>query len=107
VSKAGAEGASGGQLYIDFYTDDRMLELSKKVSVMLAPHVASGTDTKKLRDLADRVAVLAESVFRDFKEPKEPMRCHSCDELTLVGNRVRVPVCNRCAHAGRSPGCGY
>ncbi len=94
------------QLYIDFYYDDRVLGLSKKVALMLAPHLPQGTKTETVRTIADRVAKLAEQTFRDLNEPVEPMRCHTCDEMTTVGNRVRVAVCNRCSLYGRSPGCG-
>jgi hypothetical protein len=96
-----------GQMTIDFYCDDRVEALAKKISVMLVPHLAPGTKTETARTLAERVAALSERTFRDLAEPAEPVRCHTCDEMTLPGNRVRVAVCNRCAYEGRSPGCGH
>lgn len=93
-----------GQLTIDFCCDDRSQSLAREIAIMLAPHMAPGTKRDVSKLLAERVALLAEKRFRDFREPAEAMRCHSCDEMTTIGNRVRVAVCNRCSLEGRSPG---
>jgi hypothetical protein len=95
-----------GQLSIDFCCDDRTRGLAREIAIMIAPHAAPGTKRETISLLAERVAKLAEKRYRDFQEPVEPIRCHSCDEMTTVGNRIRVAVCNRCSLEGRSPGCG-
>jgi hypothetical protein len=94
-----------GQLTIDFCCDDRSQSLAREISIMLAPHLAPGTKSETAKLLAERVALLAEKRFRDFQEPTEAIRCHTCDESTTIGNRVRVAVCNRCSLEGRSVGC--
>jgi hypothetical protein len=48
--------------------------------------------------------MLAERRLRDLVEPAEPLRCHCCDNMTVVSDRVRVAVCVRCALEPRSPG---
>jgi hypothetical protein len=93
-----------GQLAIDFFCDDRSRALAQEFAIMLAPHLAPGTKSETAKLLAERMATLAEKRFRDFQEPKEAIRCHTCDEMTEVGNRVRVAVCNRCSLEGRSVG---
>ncbi len=96
---------SGGQLSIDFEYDERTARFSQEVALLLVPRLALGTTKEAVRELAGRIAVLAERRFRDAWEPKEPIRCHSCDDMTTVpGNRVRVAVCNRCSIEGRTPG---
>lgn len=96
---------AAGQLQIDFEYDERVGALAREVAIMVAPHVAPGTKAETVRVLAERVAKLAHRRFKDAYEPREPIRCHTCDDLTVVGNRVRVVVCNRCALTGRSVGC--
>jgi len=96
---------TAGQISIDFYYDDRVASLAREIAIMVAPHMSPGTKADVAKMLGERVAALAEKRFRDFREPAEPIRCHTCDELTLVGNRVRVAVCNRCSLEGRSVGC--
>ncbi len=93
-----------GQLCIDFCCDDRTRMLAMEVALMVAPHAAPGTKRETIEALASRVATLAEKRYRDFQEPAEPMRCHTCDEMTTPGNRVRVAVCCRCSLEGRSVG---
>lgn len=95
---------ASGQLLIDFDYDERVVMFAKEVALMLAPHVAPGTKSETVKVLADRIAVLACRRWKDAHEPREEVRCHTCDELTTVGNRVRVAVCNRCALTGRSVG---
>jgi hypothetical protein len=93
-----------GQLTIDFCCDERSQMLAREIAIMLAPHLAPGSKVDAAKLLAGRVALLAEKRFRDFQEPTEQIRCHTCDEMTVIGNRVRVVVCNRCSLEGRSPG---
>ena len=93
-----------GQLAIDFCCDDRSRKLAGEIAIMLAPHLPPGTKSEVASALAARVSLLAEKRYRDFQEPVEEIRCHTCDEMTKVGNRVRVVVCNRCALEGRSVG---
>lgn len=93
-----------GQLSIDFCCDDRSASLARELAIMIAPHLAPGTTSEATRTLASRAAVLAQRRFSDFREPAEPMRCHTCDEMTTPANRVRVAVCVRCSLEGRSAG---
>jgi hypothetical protein len=93
-----------GQLTIDLCYDERTPSLAREVAIMLAPHLAPGTKKETAQLLADRIAHLAEKRFRDFREPTEHIRCHTCDEMTTIGNRARVAVCNRCSLEGRSVG---
>jgi hypothetical protein len=95
----------GGQLTIDLFCDDRTRSLAREVAIMIAPYAAPGTKRETVQLLAERVAALAEKRYRDFQEPAEPVRCHTCDAMTVVGDRVRVAVCNRCSLEGRSVGC--
>lgn len=94
------------QVSIDFYCDERTASLAREVAIMIAPRAAPGTSSEAVAELAERISKLAERRFRDFREPAEPIRCHTCDDMTVVGNRVRVVVCNRCSLEGRSSGCG-
>ncbi len=94
------------QVAIDFCYDERVPRLARELAIMIAPHLPPGTKTDVSRTLAERMAALAEKRFREVGEPAEPVRCHTCDDMTLPGNRVRVAVCNRCSLEGRSPGCG-
>jgi len=94
-----------GQLRIDFCCDERSQGLARELAIMVAPYLSPGTTTEATKNLAARMALLAEKRFRDFREPEEPIRCHTCDEMTTIGNRVRVAVCNRCSFEGRSVWC--
>lgn len=94
-----------GQLLIDFEYDERTARLAHEFGIILLPRVAPGTPANAVRDLAGRLAKLAEKRYKDAWEPKEPIRCHTCDDMTTSpGNRVRVAVCNRCSLEGRSAG---
>jgi hypothetical protein len=93
-----------GQLLIDFCCDERSQGLARELAIMVAPYLAPGTTTEMTKNLASRMALLAEKRFNDFREPPEPIRCHTCDEMTTIGNRMRVAVCNRCSLEGRSVG---
>jgi hypothetical protein len=95
---------SQGQLLIDFDYDERVASFAREVAIMLAPHGAPGTKAEATKVLADRIARLACKRWKDAHEPREEVRCHTCDEQTTIGNRVRVAVCNRCALTGRSVG---
>lgn len=97
---------AGGQLPIDFDFDERVVMFSKEVALMLAPHMPPGTKAETTRGLAERVARLAQVRWKNVHEPREEIRCHTCDDMTTIGNRVRVSVCNRCALMGRSVGAG-
>lgn len=94
----------GGQLHIDFDYDERTARLAVEIAILLTPRMAPGTTSETMRLLADRIAVLAERRFKDVWEPSEPIRCHTCDEMTVKQNRVRVAVCVRCSVEGRTPG---
>lgn len=95
---------AGGQLSIDFDYDERTARLAVEIAILLVPRMAPGTPSEATRLLADRIAVLAEKRFKDAWEPSEPIRCHTCDEMTVKQNRVRVAVCVRCSVEGRTPG---
>ena len=92
------------QSLIDFSCDDRVPRLAAELAIVLAPHVSPGTKAEVVRILAERIAMLAERRLRDLVEPTEPLRCHCCDNMTVVPDRVRVAVCVRCALEPRSPG---
>ena len=94
----------GGQLQIDFDYDERSVRLAMEFGIMLTPVLAVTVSKEALSELTARMAMLATRRFKDLYEPSEPIRCHTCDELTLPKNRVRVVVCPRCAFEGRSPG---
>lgn len=105
VSEAVVRGQSQGQLAIDFEYDERTVRLATEVAIMLTPYVAPGTPRDNVRLLAERIAKVAEKRYKDAWEPKEGIRCHTCDDMTTVpGNRVRVAVCNRCSVTGATPG---
>ena len=93
-----------GQLSIDFEYDDRVVRLAAELAIMVAPHVAPGTKAETVKVLTDRMAILAGKRFAKLNEPDEPIRCHTCDEMTVPKNRVRVAVCLRCSFEGRSVG---
>jgi len=93
-----------GQLAIDFEYDGRTERLATEIGILIAPRLAPGTPREAARDLATRIAMLAEKRYRDFWEPEEPIRCHSCDQSLGPKERVRVAVCVRCSMEGRSPG---
>jgi len=95
---------ASGQLLIDFDYDERVVAHAREVALMLAPYMAPGTKSETTKVLAERIARLACGRWKDAHEPREEVRCHTCDEQTTVGNRVRVAVCNRCALTGRSVG---
>lgn len=93
------------QLRIDFDYDERTVRLAAEFAIMLAPHVAAGTRKDAIKVLSANLAKLASKRLSDRTEPEEPIRCHTCDEMTTVpDNRTRVAVCNRCAFEGRSTG---
>jgi len=93
-----------GQLAIEFECDGRTERLAAEFAVMLAPRMLPGTPAVSVQEISSRLAVLAERRFRDAWEPTEPIRCHTCDDMTLPKTRVRVAVCTRCSAEGRSPG---
>jgi uncharacterized paraquat-inducible protein A len=95
-----------GQIAIDFDYDERVVRLSREIAVMVSPHAAPGIKSETVKVLAERVAKLAYQRLRDAWEPTEDIRCHTCDEMTTPKNRVRVAVCARCSHEGRSVGSG-
>jgi hypothetical protein len=96
---------SGPQLAIDFEYDERTVRLATEICLMLTPYLAPGTTRESARVLAERVTKVAEKRYKDNWEPKEAIRCHTCDDVTTVpGNRVRVAVCNRCSINGATPG---
>ena len=92
------------QISIDFEYDDRIVKLAAEFSIMMAPHLAPGIPKKIVTTLAARMAMLAGKRVNKFVEPKEPMRCHTCDDMTQPDDRTRVVVCNRCSFTGGSPG---
>lgn len=97
---------AAGQLHIDFEYDERAVRLAAEFALMMVPHMAPGTTTAFVKILSSNLAKLAARRLSDPHEPIEPMRCHTCDEMTTVpDNRVRVAVCLRCASEPRSPGC--
>jgi hypothetical protein len=93
------------QLLIDFEYDARVATLATELAIMMQPHLSPVTSQKVVVDLAARMALLASKRVNKFEEPKEPMRCHTCDVLTSPSDRVRVVVCNRCGLSGGSAGC--
>ena len=95
---------AAGQLAIDFDYDERTVRLAGEVGIMLAPYLAPGTPREISRVLAERIAKVAERRYKYAWEPKEGIRCLTCDELTFPENRVRVVVCVRCSLEGRTPG---
>jgi hypothetical protein len=96
--------SDAGQLAIDFDYDERTVRLASEFAVIMAPHLASGTTKEVTQEIASRLAVLAGKRYADFGEPGEPIRCHTCDEMTIPKTRVRVAVCLRCSFEGRSVG---
>jgi hypothetical protein len=93
-----------GQLKIDFDYDDRVERLAREYELMLQPYVPPGTPRESTKNLAGRLAILAGRRLAKHDEPKEEIRCHSCDAATKHDERVRVVMCVRCAMAGGSPG---
>lgn len=93
------------QLPIDFEYDARVATLATELAIMMRPHLSLDTPQKVVIDLASRMAILASKRISKFEEPKEPMRCHTCDIPTNPADRVRVVVCIRCGFNGGSPGC--
>jgi len=94
----------GSQLKIDFEYDDRVERLAAEFGIMLIPHVPPGTPREAVKTLAGRLAMLASARLKKFDEPRELIRCHSCDHMTKPDERARVVVCSRCALEGSSPG---
>lgn len=94
----------GGQLHIDFDYDERTARLAVEIAILLIPRMAPGTTSESTKLLADRIAMLAEKRYKDAWEPSEPIRCHTCDAMTVKRSRVRVAVCVRCSIEGRTPG---
>jgi hypothetical protein len=93
-----------GQLRIDFDYDDRTAKLATEFAIIIAPHLPPGTKKELVVSLSTRMARLAGERYAHFGEPVDPIRCHTCDEMTLPKTRVRVPVCPRCSLEGRSLG---
>lgn len=93
-----------GQLAIDFDYDQRTVNLSTEIGIILIPHLPPGTKNDLVKLLSTRIALLAAKRFKDQYEPQDPIRCHTCDEMTLPKNRVRVVVCPRCSFEGRAVG---
>lgn len=92
------------QLTIDFDYDERVVKLATEFAIMMAPHLALGTSKATVNDLSARMALLAAKRVNRFEEPKEPMRCHTCDALVAPADRTRVVVCVECGFSGGSPG---
>ena len=93
-----------GQLRLDFEWDDRIERLSQEYGIMLAAYVAPGTPRETTANLAARMALLAGKRLEKHEEPREEIRCHSCDASTKYNERVRVVMCIRCATEKGSPG---
>ena len=89
---------------IDFDYDGRTPRLAQEIAIILAPHVGEGKAKDLTKELASRIAILAERRYKDVYEPADPIRCHTCDVETLPKTRLRVAVCLRCAVEGRTPG---
>jgi hypothetical protein len=96
--------SSSGQISLDLYYDERTERLASEFAIMMTPHAAAGTTKEVVLEVASRMAVLAGRRYAYFGEPEEPIRCHTCDEMTIPKNRVRVAVCPRCSFEGRSSG---
>jgi hypothetical protein len=94
------EPSNRQQLAIDFDYDERHVKAAAEMAILIAPHVPR----KLLADLSARIVALVSKRVSKFVEPKEPMRCHSCDDLVGPDERARVVACVRCALTGRSPG---
>jgi hypothetical protein len=94
------------QVKIDFEYDDRLPGLALEFGIVLAPRLAPGTTREEAAALTARLAKLASRRLRVDAEPREAIRCHSCDAPTEPGDRVRVAVCTRCAARGGPPGSG-
>ena len=96
--------AAPGQLKIDFDYDDRVERLANEFGLMLIVYVAPGTPRETTKSLAARLAILAGKRLEKYEEPREEIRCHSCDAMTKHDERARVVMCVRCATEGGSPG---
>jgi hypothetical protein len=94
--------AEQGQLAFDY--DERVPRLARELAVMIEPHLAPGTPRETTRNLAARLAQVAEARLKYAWEPPEAVRCHLCDAETFPKGRVRVAVCVRCSTEPRSPG---
>lgn len=94
----------GGQIVIDFDYDERTVRLATEIAIVLTPYLAPGTTRETVQLLAERVTKIAEKRYKDAWEPACEIRCHTCDEMTLPKNRVRVAVCLRCSLHGCTPG---
>jgi hypothetical protein len=92
------------QLKIDFDYDDRLPKLSLEIGIMVAPHLAPGTNRDTTSNLSARIAKLAAQRLARHEEPGEVIRCHTCDAPTKPDERARVVVCVRCGLGGGSPG---
>jgi hypothetical protein len=96
----------GQQLKIDFEYDDRLPGLALEFGIVMAPRLAPGTTREEAAALAARLATLAARRLKVDVEPREEIRCHSCDAPTKPDERARVVVCVRCGLRGGSPGSG-
>ena len=96
--------SSRNQLKIDFEYDDRVERLATEFGIMIIPHLPLGTPREAVKTLAGSLAMLASKWLARFEEPRELIRCHSCDHMTKHDERARVVVCARCAMEGVSPG---
>ena len=96
--------SSRNQLKIDFEYDDRVERLATEFGIMIIPHLPRGTPREAVKTLAGSLAMLASKRLARFEEPRELIRCHSCDHMTKQDERARVVVCSRCALEGVSPG---
>jgi hypothetical protein len=94
----------GGQLLIDFDYDERTVRLATEFAIMMAPHLAPKVTKETIQFLSARMATLAAARMKEAYEPTDPIRCHSCDEMTVPATRVRVAVCTRCSFASRTAG---
>lgn len=95
---------SRNQLKIDFDYDDRVERLATEFGIMIIPHLTPGTTRESVKSLAGSLAMLASRRLAKVEEPRELIRCHSCDHMTLPDERARVVVCARCALEGASSG---
>jgi hypothetical protein len=96
--------SKAGQLAIDFDYDERTVKLATEFSIIVAPHLPPGTKSELVQVISARMAKLAGERYSHFGEPSEPIRCHTCDEMTLPKTRVRVVTCARCAFEGKASG---